>query len=680
MSVTCFLGSHLGVDILSITAGEGTVAPRLVSVVSTSSGTLQVTFSVAMMNEVEGHLDLPIPIFDPYNYLISEVGSANILRVLRVKKVSDTVYELLTNEQHAKQYALEIANVTDTYGNYLDPNYDSIIFLGTEPDFMAEAEDLHLFGGAYMGLGGFHVEDFIPDVEPPFLQNLIPAPGDTGLLRNTNIQFDLLDLGKGVNVDTVNITVNGHPVLVNGEQQAGYSVNLLTIPYGFRYTIVSHALWPEGDLVVVEVQASDLAYLPMTLDTSYSFATASTPPVLLNRNPEPGSRDVHLNRSIYFEVVDPDSGVNFSSIVIKVNDTVAFMNGTNMNQYRVGWSTIAGGFSLRIYSPSSLLLGINTVTVIADNLATYFATLNTTYSFFAQEMLALDIKTAWNQFDEHGLALALPRVRGETNSDYKRRLMTVMVDMANSAYRGLANGITRELGLSFFSPILINPRTDNEGNFLAPDPYICFDGVWLYMYSDYANKLLDYKIDRFQPGGNFEHIGRLVDFIQGTHYFNATLIGDTDRLTRSMTILNQSNRMHVDSEDVQASTRSGLRYRHIIPGSVEFDNKLVFRRQVSSASVITRQGDWHLDHQKGILTTASVPPGGTKVRYKYIVYPFKPIASPVILNDINNENFRVKMFRQILQDNGLCTHGAPTEIGVDVINELLTVVPMYWGL
>jgi hypothetical protein len=289
-------------------------------------------------------------------------------------------------------------------------------------------------------------------------------------------------------------------------------------------------------------------------------------------------------------------------------------------------------------------------------------------------------RVVWNEYDEHALLVGLTRIRGETNWSLKRRTLDVFVDRANSSYRGLVNGITRELGLALYEPLNINPRVDGSGSFLAPDPYIKFDGVYLYLYSDYANDLLDYQVDRFEPGGNYEHLTRLVDQVNQTAFFEASLAGGFDPYTRSMTVLNQSNRLRVDLEEVPSSTRFQLKHPRLAQGSLYFNDMETFAREVNTEDMVTSRGRYWVDYASGVIRTYLIPAGHAATRYEYTVYPFAPVASNVILHDINSDNFKAKMFDQILQDDGTYVDGSPTEIGVDIINELYSVVPMYWGV
>jgi hypothetical protein len=297
----------------------------------------------------------------------------------------------------------------------------------------------------------------------------------------------------------------------------------------------------------------------------------------------------------------------------------------------------------------------------------------------ARTVLTPSPHAPFTSFDEHGLVLDLERIRNEKNYAYRQRLLETVARRANSTYRGLVNAITRELGLSLFKSVWINPKLDSSGSFIATDPYIKFDGTYLYLYSDYANGTLDATIDRYEPGGAFEHYFRLTNRVNLTANFEAGVHPGVDLYTRSMTILNQSNRGEVELEAAKGSTKFRLDKWPACQNTVFFSDRSIYKVEVSTLAAVTAKGDYHIDYMKGIVTSYLPPLPGTSIRYKYHQYPFVAWASPVILNDVNNDNFMVKMFEQVLQDDGTYAHGVPTTLGKDIINELLTVYPMYWG-
>lgn len=71
----------------------------------------------------------------------------------------------------------------------------------------------------------------------------------------------------------------------------------------------------------------------------------------------------------------------------------------------------------------------------------------------------LTLHHVWNFFDEFGALLSCPRLFGEKNYDYKNRILDVFKNKANSTKIGLANGISRELGIRQHK-IWIDPTTD----------------------------------------------------------------------------------------------------------------------------------------------------------------------------------------------------------------------------
>lgn len=281
------------------------------------------------------------------------------------------------------------------------------------------------------------------------------------------------------------------------------------------------------------------------------------------------------------------------------------------------------------------------------------------------------VKTTWNALDEFGLLLSLPRLSGESNKNYKHRLMDVSVHRANSSINGLVYGITRELGYSLFNPIRIDPKMRYGGKFFPRDPMIEFSHSIVRLYSDYSNRVIDTEIDRYEPGGNYEFLGLLVDGINiHSTYFEAELLLEDYRWTRSMTILNQSNRVTV-SRTSEGSTRVQL-HPFICNGTFYSSDTKTFRQEVIGTP--GSLGLYSIDYNRGVLSSYTIPPLDSVIQYQYIKYPWKPVASPVICCSIPHEDFKKKMYEQEGDSYGL-----PTTLGVDIINELMSVYPQCWG-
>lgn len=283
----------------------------------------------------------------------------------------------------------------------------------------------------------------------------------------------------------------------------------------------------------------------------------------------------------------------------------------------------------------------------------------------------------FNEFDHQGLLLGLTRLENEKNARYKQRLLDVMVHRASASYEGLINGITRELGLRIIDALLIEPVLDGNGDPLVPNPAVVFQDTKCTLYNDFTTEDELLVIDRFEPlAGNFT-LEKLVDTINDTGIYTATLLADADPVARSMTIFNQSSVAIVPAEDISGG---GLRVRlentNLIPGTIS----------VSSPNLLTRRstpnnlgpGEYFVDEPSGTIFTTQVPAPGSFVRYRYRDDSFVVKASPVILHNLQSKDFKTKMFEQI--GNGDPVNGLPTKLGADIINELLSVFPSNWGV
>jgi len=481
----------------------------------------------------------------------------------------------------------------------------------------------------------------------------------------------------------------------------GYAVGHLTGPQRievWKQAAVGNGLWSTFADTTVTLGSGQAAI------SFYDPNPDDIPPIIENQDPADGEQDVDSRTDIVLDIVDHDevggreaeaSGVDPDTVVITVEGQTVWQNDAATG----GWSgakiAITDGFRYTLDSPSRFdsAQRVNVYAIAEDFTGnqkdeswafTIFDSvplLHHQLNVLVEEVGVPEPRHVWNQFDEHGATVSLSRNLREKNWAYKRRILDTFVHMANSSYNGLVNAVTRELGLALVQPLRVNPKISQvDGRFFAPDPCVKFDGAWVYLYSDYANGVLDYQIDRYITGGNYEHLTRLVDFVNSTTYFEASLEADADPYMSSMCILNQSNRVEVRNEEVPVSTRFKLQENYIVAGSLLFTDVETFGVEVALEGSVTSLGQYWIDRTQGIIRTYRPPVARSSVGYQYSEYPFLPDASPVVLCDINSEAFRVKMFGQVLQDDGSYSHGIPTEIGVDIINELISVTPMYWGI
>jgi hypothetical protein len=289
-------------------------------------------------------------------------------------------------------------------------------------------------------------------------------------------------------------------------------------------------------------------------------------------------------------------------------------------------------------------------------------------------------QNVFNELDELGLLISQPRLAGERNAAYKQRLASVFADRANSTYRGLINGITRGLGLSLYDSIEIAP-IEVLDVYVATNPGIIINESFVYLYDDIQDPVngLDRKIDRFDKLGTAVFVTDLVDRINESTFFTATILSGVDSYSRSMTLLNQKSHVQITTELVPSSNRFPLENQNIINGTLFFSDRVRFEVEVLTEIAVNAPGKYFIDYRKGIVQVFDPAAPNTTVRYEYLQIPMTCKASPVIIYNMQDQDFKVKMFEQILADDGSFVNGLSTPLGADLINELLSVFPGYWG-
>lgn len=285
----------------------------------------------------------------------------------------------------------------------------------------------------------------------------------------------------------------------------------------------------------------------------------------------------------------------------------------------------------------------------------------------------------FNEFDRQGLILGLNRLKSEKNAAYKQRLLDVFVNRADSTYRGLLNGITRELGLKIAATLQVKAKLDVNSNTLLPYPAVKFKDTKCIVYSDVSTDTVLATFDRWEVNGGYYTIQELADGIRNTGYFDVTIPAGVDVHARSMTLFNQSSATLVDSEHLDfAHSRVKLVNDNLIPTTVSLTSPNLLQR-VSLLSSLRDSGQYFIDYQTGLVITRDAPSPGSVIRYESLSFDYMFQSSPVIISNLQSEDFKTKMFAQVAGDFINYTNSMPTDLGADIINELLTVFATAYG-
>lgn len=209
------------------------------------------------------------------------------------------------------------------------------------------------------------------EADPPFLEQLDPAPLATGVAVNATVTGRISDTGDGVDGSTITITINGTIAYSGGSLQNSFTGTVTDLGNGnFDYDLTAPSNFPDLSPLPVRVQASDLSPLVNVLDQTYSFTTVdATAPFVGNQNPAPGATAIPQNNNITFRVDDAASSVVLGSINVTVNEgsgpVSAVSAGVIQSPYDGGASSVtpaSNGFDF-ILDPTGLLAPSATITV-----------------------------------------------------------------------------------------------------------------------------------------------------------------------------------------------------------------------------------------------------------------------------------------------------------------------------
>jgi len=391
MTMNLYIGSLLGAKKLSVTANSGLSLPSVISAIAMDHSRIRVLFDREMQRDISGMSLWPAALLHPSNYSIVNQATGEELPVVRVKRISDLEVELLTSHQTEDLYQLSVKAIEDQWGNSINPVFNTALFSGSAPTFPT-ANNLFAFAGMMTGMESWNVLDIQPELNAPYIQNQNPAPGAIHISLSSLLELDILDDDLGVDPLSVILSINGIKTWQNDIEQPGFTVEKILIPKGFRYIIDPDENLPENSTIGVRVQASDLAPLPNTIDITSSFETViidEYPPELTNQIPSPNETNVSIHSTIALDLIDLKTGVDASSVIIRMGSDVAWRNNAPESGFSLSSKiAIPGGYRY-VICPDMPLPSITLITLSVEAEDHAYPTphsLNASYSFTTEDV------------------------------------------------------------------------------------------------------------------------------------------------------------------------------------------------------------------------------------------------------------------------------------------------------
>jgi len=109
------------------------------------------------------------------------------------------------------------------------------------------------------------------DDNPPNLMSCYPVPGASAVPRNSSIQLKIVDSNRGIDINSINITIDSMAVVKNGQNNAIGKANITAQNKCFTIYYLPDINFNEGSTVTVNVQCLDHASPANVLDSTYTF-------------------------------------------------------------------------------------------------------------------------------------------------------------------------------------------------------------------------------------------------------------------------------------------------------------------------------------------------------------------------------------------------------------------------
>ncbi len=203
----------------------------------------------------------------------------------------------------------------------------------------------------------------------PTISGRTPAPGSTGLNRNSSIVLTLDD-DTQVNASTIDIKINGVNAVVDGSAVAGFTMSKTNNGKGFDLLVNQTALFNYEQTVSVYVYCEDNNGNPLSTSYSFSIKSDDVAPILSSSDPAQGQTGVAINKIVGISLSD-DASLNNASVFVSINGSMALSNGGFVSPYNGALSSMSGSGSTINISIDNVndypYLSTNTVAVTAKD-------------------------------------------------------------------------------------------------------------------------------------------------------------------------------------------------------------------------------------------------------------------------------------------------------------------------
>jgi len=289
-------------------------------------------------------------------------------------------------------------------------------------------------------------------------------------------------------------------------------------------------------------------------------------------------------------------------------------------------------------------------------------------------------KNVVNHFDLVSDMLSLRRLDGESNIDFKQRMMDVAVHPSGGIYDGVINGITRELGYAREKAIQITLKLDSSGDPVARNPRVEILANKVVLYNDHrpdGTETIDMTIRTYRPEDTGYFLEDLVAQINTSTYFSATIYSDIRPNMHSTNLIRGNTDTYVQGDPLRTDSITYLSAQNLIEGSIVLDESDLLTTEV--AVTPAADGEYRIDRINGKLYTYSIPQGNLGVSYHAATFPYEVDYSPVKIYTLQDDDFQYELFEHETLDSGDEVNTLPNQEGSETFHQLFKETEVFWG-
>jgi len=153
----------------------------------------------------------------------------------------------------------------------------------------------------------------IPDYKSPFLDNLNPSREQSEVNVDTDVYFEIKDLGAGIDIDSLEMTINSRRVVPTS------IIRVSDYHYKVTYNPTNNFFF--GKRITVGVKVKDVSEFENWLNDRYVFYTTESDDILFTKF-EPGLCKEGLSRftDVSFVALGTGQGIDLSTLRLQVRE------------------------------------------------------------------------------------------------------------------------------------------------------------------------------------------------------------------------------------------------------------------------------------------------------------------------------------------------------------------------